>query len=703
MEKLLLILLLLPLTLLSQSVQFSEVVDEGPEWSVELKIQNASSKDQYEIRSGRLEFEIEIPLDQEFFLFELPKSPSYLRNQKSVFDDHHEMVYLIQNQQVVDSFPERCVPQNGAQIKIGGQWTWVNTATQGMENGSDFTVFQSQELNLNANGGYYTYLPIIEQEGIVFPGSEVKWNDGSQELNWDSPNLTAHQFNGEAPSAELSHIEASGYQIAVQGAVHTAHVRQFQIYQHGCPVSEVQRSTFFIGNGEAERYHLPVLSINTADENLFGDAGIYGYGASGYNFDLRGRNWERPATVEYFENGQNKLSQNVGIRIRGKSSRFSPQKSLKLYAREEYGKNKFDNVFFPELGDVKIKRLNLRTPHNDFIRSMTTDHLAAKLVEDLNIDGPMSQRCIVYLNGEYWGVYALQESMDEHYPETRYDINDDSVLEVDNDKHFPLEYQQIIEYVTVRPELNNDDMEWLSSRIDIPSLQEYYAAQIILSNWDWPAKNVKAWLSPEEGAPLRFFFFDCDACFHKTSDDNLERFYPERNTLDHSILFSTLLTHPGFQQEFFAVYMGMLKNTLNTENMLAELAEAKKELDPYMNDHIARWGYPQSRQAWELSMESIEFFSVRRHAEIFEDLDQMLGDRVKVYPNPSAGGNEISLSSYGILDNGFVYSIYDALGNLVQEGTSDDHIVQLSQLQPGQYFLSMNSGGLVFRTRFTVL
>ncbi|NQX91703.1 MAG: CotH kinase family protein, partial [Flavobacteriales bacterium] len=623
MKKLIYILIFLPFLGVSQEVEFSEVMNQGEEWLVEIKVNDVSFKDQFSIRTPEGEQSLDLQLDQDFATISISRSAEFQRSQRSVFDPYHKMIYLIKNQLVIDSFPERCIPLEGSQVKWQQTWHYVSTSTPGEENQQDFLELIPQEINLNSKGGYYSYVPSISQQGIVFPETEIKWNDGSQDLHWDSQYLDSHSFQSIPPEAELSHIEASGYQIPVQGEVHTAHVRQFQMYQYGCPVSAVERATYFIGQGEAERYELPVVSINMADESLFGDNGIYGYVASGFNFDLRGRRWERPATVEYFENGQKKLTQNIGVRVRGKSSRFSPQKSLKLYARAEYGKNKFDNVFFPELGDVKIKRLNLRTPHNDFIRSMSADHIGAKLVEDLNIDAPMSERCIVYINGEYWGVYTLQESMDEHYPETRYDINDDIVLEVDNDKHFPLEYQQIIEYVTQKSSLDDADMEWLSERLDMPSFQEYYAAQIIFSNWDWPQKNVKAWLSPDADAPVRFFFFDCDACFHKTSDDNLERFYPERNTLDHSILFSTLMTNESFRNEFFTVYMGLLNGPLNTQSMLKVLAETKEDLDPYIDQHIARWGYPQSREAWEQSMESIEFFSVKRHAEIIEDLDQM--------------------------------------------------------------------------------
>lgn len=693
---------LFPLGLIAQGVQFSEVMDGGDRWIVEVHASEWGEDDAFAMRSEQGTYPIAIANTTAYQTFLIPKSDEFLRGQEGVFSNYHPEVQLLKNGESIDRFPERCIPTGGSQVKFEGEWKYIAEATPQEENSEDFLEMQEQVVNLNVDGGYYDYRPVLDYDGILYPNSELKWNDGSVELNAESANLDAHTFPFDAPNAELSYIEASGYQIPPQGDIHTAIVRQFQVYQYGCPVGPVLRKTFFLGNGENSRYQLPVVSINTADDNLFSDDGIYGYGETGINFDYRGKDWERPATVEYFENGQLKLSQNIGLRIRGKSSRYSPQKSFKLYAREEYGTKKFENVFFPELGDNKLKRLNLRTPHNDFIRSMTADHLAAKLVEDLDIDAPMSERCVLYVNGEYWGLYSLQESMDNHYPETRYDVNDDDVLEVDNDRAFPAEYQQVIDFVTAKNSLSDADLSWLGARVDLNSMKEYYAAQILFANWDWPQKNVKAWLSTEENVPLRYFFFDCDACFQRTDHEGIQRFYPERNTADHSVLFSTLMTHKGFRDGFFETYLGLLKGPLKTQNLLDGVRAATQEIEPYIDQHIARWGYPQSRSAWEASVESIELFSIKRSAEVLDDIEEILGGNVNVYPNPARSGDVINLSSFGLLDKSFVYTIYDLSGKRVQSGTGLGGSIQLSNLASGQYFLSMSSDGFVFRSRFSV-
>jgi len=55
-------------------------------------------------------------------------------------------------------------------------------------------------------------------------------------------------------------------------------------------------------------------------------------------------------------------------------------------------------------------------------------------------------------------------------------------------------------------------------------LIDYYAAQLFFANWDWPEKNVKVWNSDVESAPLRYYFFDCDACLNEFQQESIENF-----------------------------------------------------------------------------------------------------------------------------------------------------------------------------------
>jgi hypothetical protein len=90
------------------------------------------------------------------------------------------------------------------------------------------------------------------------------------------------------------------------------------------------------------------------------------------NYQMRGREWERPSPelldnpviVEFCEtDGACSFSQSVGIRTHGGWSRsFSPDKSLRLYAREEYGASHLEHDFFGPDSPALISQRGTRQP-----------------------------------------------------------------------------------------------------------------------------------------------------------------------------------------------------------------------------------------------------------------------------------------------------------------------------------------------------
>ena len=148
------------------------------------------------------------------------------------------------------------------------------------------------------------------------------------------------------------------------------------------------------------------------------------------NFTQRGREWEREAYIEYFDGGEAKFSQNLGIRIHGGATRTYPQKSIRLYARGEYGQEFieypiFGNKKIMEEGNVadKFKTLLLRNGGNDGQSTIFRDALMQSLVEHTSLDIQAYKPVIVFLNGEYWGIHNIRERFDRHYFEQYYGVS----------------------------------------------------------------------------------------------------------------------------------------------------------------------------------------------------------------------------------------------------------------------------------------
>ena len=137
----------------------------------------------------------------------------------------------------------------------------------------------------------------------------------------------------------------------------------------------------------------------------------------------RGRQWERPGFVSYFDDATLVFATAVGVRIHGGSSRgYSPLQSYRLYFRDQLGAERFEpGVLFDGAADP-IRRLVL---HNDLRpagrqrealdleRPATwslVNPLAYAIAKRIGAIVPLTEPVRFFLNGEWQDVYVLTES-----------------------------------------------------------------------------------------------------------------------------------------------------------------------------------------------------------------------------------------------------------------------------------------------------
>ena len=195
--------------------------------------------------------------------------------------------------------------------------------------------------------------------------------------------------------------------------------------------------------------HLYTVSISVEQEDLR-------YLTTYYN-----EKHERPAHVEVVTpDGQTVISQDVGLRIFGGSSRSLPQKSFKIIARKDgyfgedvlyKGGGSFKYPLFPErtvksgkaAGEVlqKYDSFILRNGGNDSLHHRSVDPDDATLLRDglanqfafrvaEHVDVSLSQFARVYVNGEYYGLLDMRENLNEDYVKRVYGVADEDVVVV---------------------------------------------------------------------------------------------------------------------------------------------------------------------------------------------------------------------------------------------------------------------------------
>lgn len=142
-------------------------------------------------------------------------------------------------------------------------------------------------------------------------------------------------------------------------------------------------------------------------------------------YNAKGREWERPGYISYFDDGHLRLATKTGVRLHGGDSRrYSKAKSYRFYFRPSYGPPALPSSTFFTSGPAS--NLTRVIAHND-VRAdgdRRLWHLVNPLAYDIarRLGGivPRTQPARFYLNGEPQGMYVLTEHISTDFLEARF-------------------------------------------------------------------------------------------------------------------------------------------------------------------------------------------------------------------------------------------------------------------------------------------
>lgn len=338
----------------------------------------------------------------------------------------------------------------------------------------------------------------------------------------DSPNTVSKQTGISA-----------GSDYTPKGKVKKANVIRAVAYLPDGTKGEIRNGTFWVGIDRNEEYgDVPVISLMTEVDNLYDyETGIYTLGKTyddwkaeqegpyeawqaKANYSNKGREWERPVNMEYIEAGGGTFMQDLGFRIMGAASRNDTQKSLRLVARADYSLKAVEYPLIPSAqrsdgtGAVtKYKTFVLRNGGNDANFAKIRDPYIQKLAENGRFETMASHPCVVYLNGEYWGMYTMAEDYSDNYIENNYGIDNHNVvivkqgeIEEGNDEDIAL-YNDTFDFITSNDMTDEANYAKACEMIDMSSLVDYLALNLYIYNEDgiFEGHNWQMWRVREKG------------------------------------------------------------------------------------------------------------------------------------------------------------------------------------------------------------
>lgn len=566
------------------------------------------------------------------------------------------------------------------------RYQWLLSPTPGSENAILFV--EDSDVNLSVDipkisygTGAYSSNPLIEM--MAKEGQEIFYT-----LDGSVPTEESFKYQGSFElSVDMNTNDFAGYEeisyMTPKGStwgrprddVYKAAIIRMVAYEPGVGLSEVSTHTYFIDPEFADRYTLPIVSIVVESDGFFSDeTGIYVLGDAFQdrgnpnvqgdapaNYNQRGKDWEREAHFSYLNSAGELLhQQTLGVRTHGAWSRANPHKGLRFFAREEYGAEYLDYPLFEGLTQHnaeepidEFKQFLLRASGNDWSFTLFRDAMMQEVSVNVpfehEIDHQAYQPTVVFLNGEYWGIHNLRETVDPDKLASHYGIDPElitiaegdiassrSKLDVGNEE-VAEGYNQMIDELRELDLSQDANYEMFVAQVDVENFAQYMIAQTFLGNTDWPGNNIRYWKMNEaddtglygHDGRWRYILYDTDFGFHiyegmqnNVEFDSIEfasteygEFWP--NPEWSTVLFRKALENKQFQHYFLNAYASMLNTSYRHDHLLKVIARYRDGIMAEINEHNDRYG---TIDAWHYEVGRLESFASRRGHVMWEHL-----------------------------------------------------------------------------------
>ncbi len=551
------------------------------------------------------------------------------------------------------------------------QWMWAQTVTFSAAGGF---YEESFELTLLCNGPYQIRYTI---NGNTPTGASALY----EAPLWLDEDLYSKSdiYTIQTACDELFY--------APETVRHCITLRAAAFDEVGNRVGPVATRSYFIRSLGCDTHGLPVMAISADSLALFDyETGILVPGVyfdpsnnnwTG-NFYQNGREWERLVNVEFYEPNDNSgINQQAGLRTHGGTCRRQTQKGMKIYAREEYGKKRFKHKFFESIPNESFKHLVMKPFSYQWFNFGIQDDICNRMAANLDVESVASRPMVLFLNGEYWGLYYLKEKPDAHYLEDHFGNEDSEYNVVSNWYGYLVDgdttgFVEMMHWVKDCDLTQQEQYAQIGEMIDIGSFIDYYCLELFIANKDWPANNMRCY-QLDDGI-WRWIFFDGDDALMEMNFDVLDNATSTVNMgwptdARSTLLFRKLLENKEFKNQFLVRFTELLTSQFTYAVTKAYFDDAAALVRDEVPAQCDRFGLPLNMEQWEYDITTLDRFLKKRVANMFDRLDAFFSDDdnnlyiSRLYPNPVSDELHLVLWSddFALRD----IELYDLLGRKV--------------------------------------
>jgi len=412
------------------------------------------------------------------------------------------------------------------------------------------------------------------------------------------------------------------------------------------------------------------------------------------------------------------LAEDVGIRLRGNTSRSQPKRSFKLKFKEFDGEKFFG-----------YKKFNLKAENND--PTMVREMLAMQTFRNANVAATRTHHTELYINEEYMGIYLNVEQLDDEFVDARFgndtgnlykctwpaNLEDDG--QIYDDGPYELKTNEdvndrsiLAHFVDV---LNNTSDEAFQIEIEkvfnVQPYIRYLAVEALIGHWDgysYNKNNFYLYENPDNGL-IEFMPYDTDNTFgiNWLGDD---KDWATRDVLDWPThgedrpLTKRILAVATYNRQYVRELTNLLATYFTEDALYPQFDDFKGRLsEPVSRDNY----YLTYRYTFEDFNDSYEVNNLASHlpyglkpyvstrvAKATLDLENVLGVEDKLlregslWPNPSEGKSvNVSIDKLGLLETMEVINLQGSKVSfdLIKKGNTEYQIRFDNALPSGMY------------------
>lgn len=448
------------------------------------------------------------------------------------------------------------------------------------------------------------------------------------------------------------------------------------------PASFIETNTYFINSAHT----IPVVSISGNDiATLLGGTQIISSGA-----------------IEYFDdNGVMQTEGTGNYDKHGNDSWAYAQRGVDFVMKDQYGYNyALKHQLFANKTRDKFQRIILKagasdnypfegTPGANYSGELGGAHIRDPYVQalsqngNLHLDERTHQSCILYMNGQYWGVYEIREKVDDSDFLDYYYGQDEQYADSPNYIQYlktwggtwekygapnaQNDWNALLNYIQTNNMAVPANFNYVTSQYKWKSLVDYFVLNSYIVNQDMLNWNTSWWRGLDTNGSKqkwRYSLWDMDATFnHYTNYTGIPSSSPTADPCDidnlpnpggqgHTVILNALMNNPTFEQYYISRYIDLSNTTFECTNMIAVLDSLVNIITPEMPGQIARWGGTMAE--WLQNVQDMRNFINARCAGVSSGLGPCYGVTgpypLQVNINPVGAGdvqvNSITPASY---------------------------------------------------------